>query len=419
MQSEPTVIARERRWSRWRAGINRNIVVLGLVSLFTDVSTEMLTPIRFVFLVNWLRTPLAYAALIEGLIEAVSSLLKVAVGKRTDRVNRRGPMILLGYSVSNLAKPLIGWVQTWQPALGLLLLDRSGKAIRGGPRDTLIADSVPASYRGKAFGFHRSMDTLGAAIGPLLTALILDRTGENMQAVFRWTLVPGVLAILVIPLFLREPRRATPVGGAQSPARSSVPARSLGKPFWIFTFIWVLFSLGNSSDSFVLLRSLDIDAALVRLPLYYFGFNVTYALMAMPLGSLSDRIGRLPLLVASLVIFMVVYEGWGGAGVRWQVLPLFLLYGVYYATAEGVARAFVADLIPRGQRGIALGWFLALTGVAALPANLVAAYLWTYVSKGAPFYYGAGMALVAALLLIWFSPLLKSAANDRNDAPPA
>ncbi len=381
----------------WRAGLNRNVVVLGLVSFFTDISSEMLVPIRFIFLVRWLGTPLALAGLIEGISEAAASLLKVAVGKRSDRVARRGPMIILGYSLSNLAKPLIGFVSTWQPALALLLVDRVGKSIRGAPRDTIIADSVPAEYRGKAFGFHRSMDTFGAALGPLATMLVLNRTGEDLSAVFRWTIVPGLISILIIPLFLREPARKAPV--AAEPAAPS-SAEPLGARFWAFAVIWAIFSLGNSSDSFIFLRSFDIDAQLMLVPLFYAGFNIAYALAATPLGSLSDVLGRLPLLLFSLVVFGFTYLGWSVASQPWHIAELFVMYGLYYAGTEGVARAFVADLVPKGRRGAALGWFTALSGLATLPANLMAAYLWNNVGKQAPFVYGAGLAFGAALLLL-------------------
>jgi MFS family permease len=283
-------------WTDWRAGISRNVLVLGLVSFFTDVSSEMLVPIRFLFLVRWLGTPLLLAALVEGMAEAASSLLKVLVGKRTDRVNRRAPMLILGYSLSNFAKPLIGFVQSWLPALGLVLVDRVGKAIRTAPRDALIADSVTQQHRGKAFGFHRSMDTLGAAVGPLLTVLILEWTGNNLPAVFRWTIVPGILAILVIPILLREPKREAPVQTANTPSTLALTT-PLGWGFWFFTVAWMLFSLGNSSDAFIFLRSVDIDTQLIQVPLYYAAFNVVYALAAKPFGALSDKIRRFPMLI--------------------------------------------------------------------------------------------------------------------------
>lgn len=381
----------------WRAGLTRNVFVLGAVSFFTDISSEMLVPIRFIFLVRWLGTPLLLASLIEGLTEAAASLLKVAVGKRSDRVRRRGPMITLGYTLSNLAKPLIGLISSWQPALALLLVDRVGKAIRGAPRDTIIADSVPAEYRGKAFGFHRSMDTFGAAFGPLAATAILSWTGNDLGAVFRWTIVPGLLGILVIPLFLREPPRELPAAPAQGAPAGDVP---LGARFWAFALIWSLFSLGNSSDSFIFLRSFDLDAQLMLVPLFYAGFNVAYALAATPLGSLSDVLGRLPLLLFSLVVFGFTYLGWSVASKPWHIAELFVLYGLYYAGTEGVARAFVADLVPKERRGAAMGWFTALTGLAMLPANLMAAYLWNNYGKQMPFIYGAGMAFGAALLLL-------------------
>lgn len=404
MSAEPIETAPD---AGWRAGLNRNVVVLGLVSFFTDISSEMLIPVRFLFLVHWLGAPLALAGLIEGLSEAAASVLKVAVGRRTDRVRRRTPMILFGYSLSNLAKPLIGFVQTWQPALALLLADRVGKAVRGAPRDTIIADSVPATYRGKAFGFHRAMDTAGAALGPLIASLILAATGGNLPAVFFWTVVPGVIGILIIPLLLREPPRdrapAAPVAGAAAPA---VP---LGARFWVFTLIWTLFSLGNSSDSFIFLRSYDLDAQLALVPLFYAGFNIVYALCAIPLGSLSDEIGRLPILAGSLLLFGAIYTGWSQATQTWQSAVLFLLYGLYYGGTEGVARAFVADLLPAGRRGTALGWFTALTGVATLPANLIAAYLWNAQGRSAPFVFGAAMAFAAGALLLLCYPWMRRA----------
>lgn len=397
----------EARPAGWRAGLNRNVVVLGLVSFFTDISSEMLVPIRFIFLLRWLGTPLALAGLIEGLSEAAASVLKVAVGRRTDQVPRRSPMITLGYGLSNLAKPLIGFVGAWQPALALLLADRVGKAIRSAPRDTIIADSVPREYRGKAFGFHRAMDTFGAALGPLATALILRVTDNNLAAVFRWTIVPGLIAVVIVPLFLREPPRTQPATAATPGAPASLTP--LGTRFWAFSVIWALFSLGNSSDSFIFLRSVDIDSQLMLVPLFYAGFNIAYALAATPLGSLSDVLGRLPLLVFSLVVFGCTYLGWSAATRPWQIAQLFVLYGLYYAGTEGVARAFVADLVPQGRRGTAMGWFTALTGIAMLPANLLAAYLWSNVGKQAPFVYGAGMAFAAALLLLICYPWLRAA----------
>ncbi len=393
------------RWQRWKQGISRNVVVLGLTGLFTDMSSEMILPVRFIFLVRWLFLDLYVAAWIEGCAEALSSVLKVLVGKRADRVPRRKPLIVAGYTISNLAKPLIGFVHSALPALSFVVLDRFGKAIRGAPRDKLIADSTPPAFRGKAFGFYRSFDTLGAGLGPLSAAIILSLTNNDVPQVFRWALLPGLLSILVLVLFLRE-HPAAPAAPPAPPAPSAAaPASSqarIGWQFWAFTGIWFLFSLGNSSDSFVFLRSMDLDSQLARLPVYYAAMNVSFALLATPLGALSDRLGRLPLLIAGLLVFAGIYVGWSLASANhwWQLALLFLGYGVYYAATHGVARAFVADLAPRSRRGTVMGWFDALTGLAALPANLIAAYLWQNQSIAAPFYYGAAMAFAAALLLL-------------------
>src|SRR5262249_28705374 len=241
--------------------------------------------------------------------------------------------------------------------------------------------------------------------------LSLSWTNGDLPAVFRWTIVPGVLALLIIPSFLREPPRAAP----RPEARPSAAYERLGRKFWIFTAIWVLFSLGNSSDSFIFLRSADIDSQLVRVPLYYAGFNITYAIFATPLGALSDRLGRILLVASSLVAFALVYAGWAWASASWQIFGLFLLYGLYYAATEGVARAYVTDLIPESRRGAALGWFTALTGIATLPANLAAAYLWNAMGQGAPFLYGAAFALCAGVALVCYARAMPA----KPEAPAA
>ena len=358
------------------------VYVLGAASLFTDIASEMIMPLRLIFLVQVLATPLALAALIEGLAESATSLLKILAGRMADRAPSRRGLVSWGYSVSAAAKPLLALVPTWAPALGLILVDRAGKALRGAPRDAMIADAVPIGKRGRAFGIHRSADTLGAAIGPLLALAILNATSGDLRAVFGWTLVPGALAVAVALLFLRDHRRrrapsptiavpAVPVVTADTPATKS----GFGARFWLFTALAVVFALGNSSDAFLFLRTEGLESSLIAVPLVYFGFNIVYALLATPLGALSDRWGRLPVLALGYAAFTLVYLGWTHATTTWQVWALFLLYGAYYAATEGVARAFVADLVPMVRRGTALGWFNGLTGAAALPANLAGAWL--------------------------------------------
>ena len=405
----------------WRS-IPGVVYVLGAASLFTDIASEMIMPLRLIFLVQALATPLALAALIEGLAESATSLLKILAGRMADRTHSRRGLITWGYAISAVAKPLLSLAPNWLPALGLVLVDRAGKAVRGSPRDAMIADAVPEQRRGRAFGVHRSADTLGAAIGPLLALAILNATNDNLRAVFGWTLIPGAVAVAVALLLLRDPRarrqsapRASAPPGAP-PAAEAVPATTattakggFGPRFWLFTALAVVFALGNSSDAFLFLRTEGLESSLIAVPLVYFGFNIVYALLATPLGALSDRWGRLPVLTLGYAAFTLVYLGWTQATTTWQVWALFLLYGAYYAATEGVARAFVADLVPMARRGTALGWFNGLTGAAALPANLAGAWLWGQFGPGATFAMGAWLGAISfGLLLAWWPWLRRS-----------
>jgi MFS family permease len=391
----------------WRAGITRNVIVLGLASLFTDISSEMIIPLRLLFLVQVLGTPLALAGLVEGVAEGATSILRLFAGRLADRLERRVPLVIAGVALSNLVKPVLAVVTSWPQALGVVLLDRSGKSIRGSPRDAIIADSTSARHRGKAFGFHRGMDTLGAAIGPLLAILILTAHPTGLREVFAWTIVPGLLAILVVVLFLRY-RPSAPVAPAAKAAPAPAPG-GLGTRFWLFAAIATIFALGNSSDSFIFLRTEGLEQSLAAVPLLYFGFNLLYAGLSTPLGVLSDRWGRLPVLLLGYAAFALVYLGWAMASQGWQAWGLFLVYAVYYAATEGVARAFVGDLVPKARRGTALGWFNGLTGVAAVPANVLGGWLWVRWGPVATFGFSAWAALVALGLLIAWWPWLRRA----------
>lgn len=403
----------EKRWLvGMTKGITRIVVVLGIIALFTDMSSEMIVPLRLLFLVQVLGTPLTVAGLIEGLAEGITSLLKIVSGRMADRASSRRVLVMSGYTFSNLTKPLLALATNWPLALGLILLDRTGKAVRGSPRDVMLADAVPPEQRGKAFGFHRSADTLGAAIGPLLALAVLATTSGNLRAVFAWTLAPGLIAILVAVFFLRDPRRgAQPTATAANQADTARSWQGFGARFWLFTVAAVVFALGNSSDAFLFLRSEGLEASLIAVPALYFAFNMVYALLATPLGSLSDHFGRLPVLIAGYAAFALVYLGWTQAHFGWQGWGLFLAYGVYYAATDGVARAFVADLVPRARRGSALGWFNGLTGIVALPANVVGGWLWSQFGPSTTFGLGAWLGAVACGLLIAWWPWLRTEAT--------
>ncbi len=406
------------------AGLTRNVFVLGLVSLFTDISSEMIVPVRIIFLVGVLATPLPLAGLIEGVAESTASILKIFSGRLADQVRRRTPLILGGYALSNGVKPLLALTGTWPQALGLIFVDRVGKGLRGSPRDALLADSAGPANRGKAFGFHRAMDTLGAAIGPLLAFGILALNGQDLRAVFAWTAIPGVLGVLVLILFLREKPRAVPAATAAAvlPGEPAVrrdrwaQMRSLGPRFWLFTAISAVFALGNSSDAFIFLRTEGLEHALAAVPLVYFGYNIVFALLATPMGAFSDRFGRMPVLILGYVTFGIVYAGWAVASQSWNVIVLFLIYGIYAAATDGVSKALVTDFIPKAQRGTALGWFNGVTGFVALPANVIGGWLWSSFGSGATFGFGAWAGFAAAALMLAWAPWLL---GRRALTPPA
>jgi MFS family permease len=377
------------------------VLAAGLVSFFTDIASEMLVPVLPIFLTTVLGAPVAAVGLIEGTAESTASILRVFAGSLSDRSGRRKPLMLVGYGLANLTKPLLALSTAWPQVLAIRFGDRFGKGIRGAPRDALIADSVEPAVRGQAFGFHRAMDTAGAAIGPLLASATLAVAGSNPRAVFWLASVPGIASVLIGWWLLTD--RPVPPKDAHAPR---LGFRDLGRAFALFTAISALFSLGNSSDAFLILRAQNVGMAVAVIPLAYFGFNALYALLATPAGILSDRVGRWPLLVAGYAVFAAVYAGFALASDAVVAGGLFLVYSLYYALTEGVGRALITDLVPTSLRATALGTYATATGAALLPASLVAGGLWDAIGPWAPFGFGAAMAALAVGLLIVTRPAL-------------
>ncbi len=378
--------------------ITGNLLVAGLVSFFTDVSSEMIVPVLPLFLSVTLKTSTLTIGLIEGVAESTASVLRIFSGRLSDRTGRRKPLVVVGYALSNLTKPLLALTGSWGQVLTIRFADRVGKGIRTAPRDALIADSVPPDRRGLGFGFHRAMDTAGAALGPLIAFATLALLPENYRAVFWIAAIPGAIGICIAVLFLRE--------RAQKTTQAGVPAikvGGLGSPFILFTTIATIFAVGNSSDAFLILRAKNVGVAVTAIPVVYFVFNVVYAGLSTPAGALSDRIGRGKVLALGYALFAIVYLGFAllsGPSAPWGALALFIIYGGYYAMTEGVQKAFVADLVPLSLRATALGTFSMMTGVALLPASLVAGALWDRVGPAAPFFYGAALAAASLILLL-------------------
>ncbi len=388
-----------------------NVWVLSAASFLTDVSSEMLANLLPLFLFSVLGVKTSAIGLIDGIAETTASLTKAYSGALSDRLGRRKPLTVGGYALSTLAKPFLYFATTWGWVLGVRFADRLGKGVRTAPRDALLAGSAAPGQRGRAFGLHRAADTAGAFTGLAIAGFIIWRsqsgtaqlTRAAFQTVVLASIVPAVLAVLVLLIGLREVSQP-PAGDHPQPV-SQAGWRSLDKRFRTFLAVMVLFTLGNSSDSFIILRGQERGLNVLQIIGMLLTFNFIYSLLSSPAGALSDRVGRKRLLLLGWLIYTGVYLGLGAARSGWQVWALFGLYGVFYALTEGIAKALVADLVPDAQRGRAYGLFNAAIGLTALPASLIAGLLWqgagawTGFGPSAPFIFGAIMALAASLLL--------------------
>ena len=374
-------------------GIPRNVVVLGAVSLLTDVSSELLVYVIPLFLANVLAASPSVIGLIEGIAEGVAVGLRGVAGVLSDRTRRRVPWIVAGYSLSAVARPVVAAAPAWGWVLAGRLVDRLGKAGRTAPRDALIRDSSPPGLVGASFGYHRGLDTAGAVLGPLAAALVLA-LGVSLRNAL-WLAVLPALATLAL---LRRVREASALDPVEATPRAAV--RNLPAGFWFVLAVWIVFSLGNSSDVFLLLRSRDLGLGATLVILAYGLYNLVYSTLSWPFGALSDRVPREALLAAGLVVFVLVYLGFAVAPGSWAIWPLFAVYGVYIAATEGVARAWVADHAPAGASGTAYGVFAAATGASLLVASVVAGVLWARVGPAAPFVLGAASATAALMMLL-------------------
>jgi len=385
----------------------RNVWVLTITSLLNDISSEMLINLVPFFLANVLGVRTAIIGLIEGIAETTASLLKIFFGMLSDRFGRRKPFAVAGYALSAFTKPLLYFASAWGWVLGVRVADRVGKGIRTAPRDALIADSIDQNQRGLSFGLHRAGDTLGAFLGLGIATLIIWLTQsrsvlltrDTFQTVVLISIVPAVLAVLVLALGAVEV-----TGASKSVETKRFSLKEMDARFRYFLFVVVLFTLGNSSDAFILLRGQERGLTFLQVMGMALTFSAIYTIFAGPLGAWSDRIGRRKLILGGWFAYGLVYLGFAFAQAGWQVWALFGLYGLYYAATEGAAKALVADLVPQMQRGTAYGLFNAAIGIMALPASLIAGLLWqgagTWMGFGAsaPFFFGAGMALLSGSL---------------------
>lgn len=392
----------------WRT-LPRNVWVVTATSFLTDISSEMIFSLLPLFLANVLGAKTSVIGLIEGVAETTASLLKLFSGWLSDRLRARKWITVAGYGLSAISKPFLYAVTSWWGVLAVRFADRVGKGVRTAPRDALVADSIDEQHRGLAFGLHRAGDTAGAAVGLLLALLIVLATQagaatlsrDTFQVAVLLSIIPAALAVIVLILGARD----VPVT-AQRPA-PRLTLRGFDRRFYFFLLAVIVFTLGNSSDAFLILRAQERGLDVAGVMAMVLSFNVVYALVSGPAGALSDRVGRRRLIVGGWLIYGLIYLGFALAAQSWQVWALYALYGVYYGAAEGSAKALVADLVEPDKRGTAYGVYNAAVGLMALPASVLAGLLWQGVGgwdgfgPGAPFLCGAFLALTATAILVW------------------
>jgi len=380
-------------------GVERNVFRLGIVSFFTDISSEMIYPLVPIFITETLGAPRSILGAIEGLAESTTSVFKVVSGWLSDKVGKRKPFALAGYSVSAVAKVFLAVAFQWPMVLFARVVDRFGKGLRTSPRDALIAQWTPPSVRGRGFGFHRAADTAGAVLGPLAALALLALIGENYRPIFALALVPAVLAIIV----LRGVRDRAPASEEHGP-QPRLRFRDFGRGYYVFLGISLIFALGNSSDVFIILRARDLGLGVSEVVLAYTLFNVVYALLSMPAGIASDRLGRRGVIAGGFAIFAAVYFGFAFVDAGAYIWLLFAVYGVYMALTEGVGRALVADFVGAQWRGTALGLYQGAMGLMILLSSVLAGVLWDQVGASAPFFLGGSTAVLAFLLAVFLLP---------------
>jgi len=377
-------------------GLSRNVRNLGWVSLFNDISSEMIYPLLPLFLTQVLGAGLVFVGLIEGIAESISSFFKLFSGWLSDRFQKRKGIILFGYSLASITRPIVGLATASIHILFLRFFDRVGKGVRASPRDALLSQSCNKNDRGKTFGFQRAMDHAGAMAGPLIASLLMIVLTKNLRVIFYFSAIPAFFCLWI--LF----RGVTDVIGNQisAPPVLKLHWNTWDKKFKYFLLIITLFTLGNSSDAFLLLRAKDLGIDIVSIPILWFLLHLSKTIFSVPGGSLSDRIGRRKVIILAWTVYGLVYLGFAFASKAYHIWLLFFIYGLFFGLSEGTERAWVADLVEESKRGTAYGVYNFFIGIATLPASLLMGLIWKTVGTKWAFSFGAGMALIAALLAI-------------------
>jgi MFS family permease len=373
-------------------GLPKPVRLLGWVSLLTDAATEAVYPLLPVFITQVLGGPPVALGIVEGAADATSSALKVVSGRWSDRLGARKPIVVAGYTLSSLVRPFIAVTTSWAHVFAIRVTDRIGKGLRSSPRDAMLASLAPPGERGRVFGYHWAMDHTGAAVGPLLATIFLYFSPDNYRLLFALTIIPGALAVITL---LRVPETI-------DPPKASLPHTEVGNlpsPLKKYLWIYAVFTLGNSSDAFLLLQLSQSGVPLIGLTMLWSAQHAIKALITMQGGILSDRLGRRTLIMSGWIIYAVVYAAFAFSQSVSALIAWFLIYSAYAAAVEGSEKALVADLAPESMRATAFGWHAAVQGFGALAAGVFFGLVWQFFGAPAAFLTGAALAVVATALL--------------------
>lgn len=377
-------------------GLEKNVFFTGLTSFFTDTSIKMIYSVMPLFLLS-LGASKTSISLIEGIAESTASLFKAFSGYWSDKIGKNKPFMMIGYGITALITPLYAIVKIPIQVLFLHFFERIGKGLRAAPRDSLISGSVPQNETGKNFGFHKAMDNSGAILGPLVAFLLLYFSPANYTHIFLWATIPAILGVITIALFIKEAKLD------KSESQPKFHLKQLPKKFYLFLFIIFIFTLGNSADALLLVKTTETGINKAYIPFVYMIFNIVSVVLSVAFGKLSDKIGREKLIILGFFIYAIVYYLFGRFNNIAIFIGLFVIYGVYSALTDGCQKALISDIVTKDLRGTGFGIYHAILGITLLPASLIAGLLYDKVNSNAPFYFGSIMALIATILMVIFT----------------
>lgn len=376
-------------------GLEWNIFFAGLTSFLTDTTTKMIYAIMPLFLLS-IGASKTEVSLIEGVAESTSSVLKALSGWWSDKIGKNKPFMVIGYAFTAILSPLFAFVTSPFQVLAIRFTERIGKGIRTAPRDSLVAESSTDKDRGKNFGFHKAMDNSGAILGPLLAFAVLSIFTNDYRKVFMLSAIPGILGLLIVITFVKEAKKE------KDSLPKKISLKDFSKKYYLFLGIAFIFTLGNSTDALLLVKANNVGIKALFIPLVYLIFNAFSVILAVPMGMLSDKIGRERIIIFGYILYALIYFGFGMVDNKVMILLLFALYGLYSAATDGIQKALVSDLIGKNNRGTGLGIYNSIIGITLLPASLIAGILYDKVNSSAPFYFGSAIALIASILMFIF-----------------